>query len=195
MLPSVRAARRSCCAGFCMLCSGWQPLIRLTCSSTLCRRPWRLASLMWPCCSTASWQQCHPPESTPQTPMPHTLQGLTCRSSRCRRPQRRSSVSSKMQPRDDSMVLQAAPATQLTHVATLPNGQPAQAGPQEQQQGDEWEIAYEDIELGRRVGIGSFGEVYRGSWQMTDVAVKRLLDQEMSECRMAVRPCLAEHGS
>ena len=46
---------------------------------------------------------------------------------------------------------------------------------------EEWEILPEEIVLGPRIGIGSFGEVYRGIWRQTDVAVKRLLDQEVSQ--------------
>lgn len=45
---------------------------------------------------------------------------------------------------------------------------------------EEWEIQPDEIVLGPRIGIGSFGEVYRGIWRQTDVAVKRLLDQEVS---------------
>jgi len=44
----------------------------------------------------------------------------------------------------------------------------------------DWEIQPEEIQLGPRIGIGSFGEVYRGQWRQTDVAVKRLLDQDIS---------------
>ncbi|KAJ9542605.1 hypothetical protein OSB04_029111 [Centaurea solstitialis] len=39
------------------------------------------------------------------------------------------------------------------------------------------EIAWEDITLGERIGLGSYGEVYRGDWHGTDVAVKKFLDQ------------------
>lgn len=46
---------------------------------------------------------------------------------------------------------------------------------------EEWEIEPDEIVLGPRIGIGSFGEVYRGIWRQTDVAVKRLLDQEVSQ--------------
>ena len=87
--------------------------------------------------------------------------------------------------------LQAGHATQLTDVALLPNGQSAQAVVQEQPQ-DEWEVDYQDIERGRRIGIGSFGEVFHCTWQMTDVAVKRLLDQDLCDQRMAVRFCPCE---
>ena len=52
---------------------------------------------------------------------------------------------------------------------------------------DVWEIAPEELLLGPRIGVGSFGEVYRGSWRHTDVAVKRLLEQEFSHNIMEVR--------
>ncbi|KAI7752464.1 hypothetical protein M8C21_019393, partial [Ambrosia artemisiifolia] len=42
------------------------------------------------------------------------------------------------------------------------------------------EIAWEDITLGERIGLGSYGEVYRGDWHGTDVAVKKFLDQEIT---------------
>ncbi|KAL8245906.1 hypothetical protein R6Q59_007122 [Mikania micrantha] len=42
------------------------------------------------------------------------------------------------------------------------------------------EIAWEDITLGDRIGLGSYGEVYRGDWHGTDVAVKKFLDQEIT---------------
>ncbi|XP_071691805.1 probable serine/threonine-protein kinase SIS8 [Rutidosis leptorrhynchoides] len=42
------------------------------------------------------------------------------------------------------------------------------------------EIAWEDITLGERIGLGSYGEVYRGDWHGTDVAVKKFLNQEIT---------------
>ncbi|KAI7747040.1 hypothetical protein M8C21_029981, partial [Ambrosia artemisiifolia] len=42
------------------------------------------------------------------------------------------------------------------------------------------EISWEDITLGERIGLGSYGEVYRGDWHGTEVAVKRFLDQEVT---------------
>ncbi|KAG6488731.1 hypothetical protein ZIOFF_049980 [Zingiber officinale] len=44
----------------------------------------------------------------------------------------------------------------------------------------EFEIAWEDIILGERIGLGSFGEVYHGDWHGTEVAVKRFLHQDIS---------------
>ncbi|GMH31601.1 hypothetical protein Nepgr_033445 [Nepenthes gracilis] len=40
------------------------------------------------------------------------------------------------------------------------------------------EIAWEEITLGERIGLGSYGEVYHGDWRGTEVAVKRFLDQD-----------------
>ncbi|WBR14733.1 Ser/thr kinase [Pandoravirus kuranda] len=37
---------------------------------------------------------------------------------------------------------------------------------------DDWEIAYDELELGEVVGSGGFGEVRRAMWKGTDVAVK-----------------------
>ncbi|XP_062228548.1 probable serine/threonine-protein kinase SIS8 isoform X3 [Phragmites australis] len=44
----------------------------------------------------------------------------------------------------------------------------------------EFEILWEEITLGDRVGLGSFGEVYRGEWHGTEVAVKKFLQQDIS---------------
>ena len=52
----------------------------------------------------------------------------------------------------------------------------------------EWEIEADEITLGPRIGIGSFGEVFRGTWRHTDVAVKRFLEQDLSPQVIAVRP-------
>lgn len=51
---------------------------------------------------------------------------------------------------------------------------------------DEWEIEADELELGPRIGIGSFGEVYRGTWRHTDVAVKKFLEQDLSPQLMQV---------
>lgn len=60
--------------------------------------------------------------------------------------------------------------------------------PRVQEERDEWELGPEELMLGPRIGIGSYGEVYRGSWRHTDVAVKRLLEQDLSEHVMEVPP-------
>ncbi|XP_058069264.1 serine/threonine-protein kinase EDR1 [Magnolia sinica] len=44
----------------------------------------------------------------------------------------------------------------------------------------EWEIPWEDLQLGERIGLGSYGEVYHADWNGTEVAVKKFLDQAFS---------------
>lgn len=46
---------------------------------------------------------------------------------------------------------------------------------------DEWNIDFSEITIGARVGIGFFGEVFRGIWSGTEVAVKVFLEQELTE--------------
>ncbi|GBG71986.1 hypothetical protein CBR_g10925 [Chara braunii] len=40
---------------------------------------------------------------------------------------------------------------------------------------EEWEIDYNQLHIHERVGVGGFAEVFRGTWQGTPVAVKRLV--------------------
>ncbi|KAJ1691154.1 hypothetical protein LUZ63_015309 [Rhynchospora breviuscula] len=44
----------------------------------------------------------------------------------------------------------------------------------------EVEIPWEDLRVGERIGLGSYGEVYRADWNGTEVAVKKFLDQDLS---------------
>ena len=44
---------------------------------------------------------------------------------------------------------------------------------------DSWEIDADELELGTRIGVGSYGEVYRGQWRYTEVAIKVFLDQDL----------------
>ncbi|XP_024993761.1 serine/threonine-protein kinase EDR1-like isoform X2 [Cynara cardunculus var. scolymus] len=44
----------------------------------------------------------------------------------------------------------------------------------------EWEIRWENLQIGERIGIGSYGEVYRSEWNGTDVAVKKFMNQDIS---------------
>ncbi|KAL8166513.1 hypothetical protein V2J09_008012 [Rumex salicifolius] len=44
----------------------------------------------------------------------------------------------------------------------------------------EWEIPWEDLQIGDRIGIGSYGEVYQGDWNDTEVAVKKFLVQDFT---------------
>ncbi|GMH10463.1 hypothetical protein Nepgr_012304 [Nepenthes gracilis] len=48
------------------------------------------------------------------------------------------------------------------------------------------ETRWEDLVIGERIGLGSYGEVYHADWNGTEVAVKKFLDQDFSG------PALAE---
>ncbi|XP_006475934.1 serine/threonine-protein kinase EDR1 isoform X3 [Citrus sinensis] len=56
----------------------------------------------------------------------------------------------------------------------------------------EWEILWEDLQIGERIGIGSYGEVYRADWHGTEVAVKKFLDQDFSGDSLSQFKCEAE---
>ncbi|XP_071697237.1 serine/threonine-protein kinase EDR1-like [Rutidosis leptorrhynchoides] len=44
----------------------------------------------------------------------------------------------------------------------------------------EWIIEFSELTVGSRVGIGFFGEVFRGTWNGIEVAIKVLLEQEVT---------------
>ncbi|CAJ1936645.1 unnamed protein product [Sphenostylis stenocarpa] len=44
----------------------------------------------------------------------------------------------------------------------------------------EYDIPWEEITMGDRIGLGSYGEVYRGEWHGTEVAVKKFLYRDIS---------------
>ncbi|KAG2657124.1 hypothetical protein PVAP13_1KG192977 [Panicum virgatum] len=44
----------------------------------------------------------------------------------------------------------------------------------------EYEMPWEDLDIGERIGLGSYGEVYHADWNGTEVAVKKFLDQDLS---------------
>jgi serine/threonine protein kinase len=47
-----------------------------------------------------------------------------------------------------------------------------------------WIIDYGEIQVGKQVGLGSYGVVYRGRWKGVEVAVKRFIKQKLDERRM-----------
>ncbi|XP_023515854.1 serine/threonine-protein kinase EDR1-like [Cucurbita pepo subsp. pepo] len=47
------------------------------------------------------------------------------------------------------------------------------------------EIQWEDLVIGERIGLGSYGEVYHADWNGTEVAVKKFLDQDFSGAALA----------
>ena len=50
---------------------------------------------------------------------------------------------------------------------------------------DVWEIPYNEIEVGERIGSGSFGTVYKGKWHGK---------RERRRCRKRESVCLCERG-
>ncbi|KAG6414538.1 hypothetical protein SASPL_121910 [Salvia splendens] len=54
------------------------------------------------------------------------------------------------------------------------------------------EIFWEDLQIGERIGIGSYGEVYRAEWNGTEVAVKRFMKQDISGDALAQFKCEIE---
>ncbi|KAE8676025.1 Detected protein of confused Function [Hibiscus syriacus] len=55
-----------------------------------------------------------------------------------------------------------------------------------------WEIPWEDLLIGERIGIGSYGEVYKAEWNGTEVAVKKFLDQDFSGDALVQFKCEVE---
>ncbi len=47
-----------------------------------------------------------------------------------------------------------------------------------------WIIDFSEVQVGKQVGLGSYGVVFRGKWKGVDVAVKRFIKQKLDERRM-----------
>jgi hypothetical protein len=47
-----------------------------------------------------------------------------------------------------------------------------------------WVIDFQEVQLGKQVGMGSYGVVYRGRWKGVEVAVKRFINQKLDERRL-----------
>ncbi len=47
-----------------------------------------------------------------------------------------------------------------------------------------WIIDFSEIQLGKQIGQGSYGVVYRGKWKGVDIAVKRFIKQKLDERNM-----------
>jgi serine/threonine protein kinase len=47
-----------------------------------------------------------------------------------------------------------------------------------------WVIDFKDLQLGKQVGMGSYGVVFKGRWKGVDVAVKKFVKQKLDERRM-----------
>ena len=71
-----------------------------------------------------------------------------------------------------------------------PPSAPSLLAQAEAEQEAEWIIKFDELELGRRIGAGSYGEVQRAQWRHTDVAVKRMTN--CTESHMEVQPPISD---
>ena len=46
---------------------------------------------------------------------------------------------------------------------------------------DDWEIAYDELEVGEQLGAGGYGEVHKAVWKGTEVAVKVMASDKITK--------------
>eukprot|EP01133_Synstelium_polycarpum_P017737 gene17737-21148_t len=68
-----------------------------------------------------------------------------------------------------------------THNFALPNTPQRQAvATPPPEKPFEWEVPFSELVLGMRIGRGGYGQVFRGSWRGTEIAVKMLFNDNMN---------------
>ncbi|KAL6053527.1 Tyrosine-protein kinase abl1 [Balamuthia mandrillaris] len=65
---------------------------------------------------------------------------------------------------------------------------------------DHWEIAYDELTFIKKIGEGAFGEVWKGMWRLSEVAIKKLHTMDESQLRdfqmeAQTLKCLRPHGN
>jgi serine/threonine protein kinase len=46
---------------------------------------------------------------------------------------------------------------------------------------DDWEIEYDELEVGEQLGAGGYGEVHKATWKGTEVAVKVMASERITK--------------
>lgn len=88
--------------------------------------------------------------------------------------------------KEDAYQLQGSNNSQLSQSSQVSNVSRGMFGGFSE---EDVEVDFSEVQMGPRIGVGCFGEVFKARWRQTTVAVKRLFDQTLTDHSLKVWHC------